>query len=197
MQSALRLQEPQRLLQDPITLLGREAKQRQAADDEVERVRPELRVELERVCGDDMATRKAPLEELHEVRIALDEIKVARRHAACEQRRRDSTRAGTELDDARRYADVLRHQPGQPLAARSESADRERIANPPLQKMAEIVVGRMRMLRLGHAIAFLAKKRLEQSMQTEASWRGSARCGTSRDPRHTAARMDLLPVCRH
>ena len=91
--------------------------------------------------------RTATLEELHEMWIALDEVQVSRRHAAREQRRRDSAGAGAELDDARRHADVPRHQPGQRLAARRERTDRERIANPPLQEVAEIIVRRVRMLK--------------------------------------------------
>ncbi len=39
----------------------------------------ELRVELERIGGNDVAARKAPLEDLHELRVALDEMQVARR----------------------------------------------------------------------------------------------------------------------
>src|SRR5687768_13394063 len=62
MQAAVRLQKPQCLLQDPVTLLGREAQQRQAADDEIELVCVELGVELERVCGHNVTARKTTLE---------------------------------------------------------------------------------------------------------------------------------------
>src|SRR6185436_5154761 len=157
MQAALWFQKAQRLLQDPIALFGREAQQRQPADDEVEHLRTERRVELEGVGGNHVAAREAPLEQLHEVRVTLDEIQITRRYAACEQRGRDPSGPGAELDDSGAHADVPRHQPGQRLAARRERADRKRIANPALQEVAEIV-GRLQLLKLGHAIAFLAKK---------------------------------------
>ena len=98
----MRLQQAQGLVHDSVTLLGREAQQRQAADDEIERrIRAKLPVELERIGGNDVATRKTALEDLDELRVTLDEIEISRGHTAREQRRRNRSRACTELDDAR------------------------------------------------------------------------------------------------
>src|SRR6185503_8104486 len=58
MQAALWFQKAQRLLQDPIALFGREAQQRQPADDEVEHLRTERRVELEGVGGYHVTARE-------------------------------------------------------------------------------------------------------------------------------------------